>query len=81
MGASPPNYESEKSNGFTTNNPSMLKNQDLFPGARRIASPSNLDLTNTSRRHTTNRLMDTDIDISQHIPNTHRKIHPESILT
>lgn len=81
MGATPPNYESEKSNGFATKDPSILKNQDLFPGARRINSPSNLDLTNTSRRHTTNRLMDTDIDILQHIPNTHRKIHPESILT
>jgi len=28
-----------------------------------------------------NRLMDTDMDISHHTPNTHRKIHPESILT
>ncbi len=28
-----------------------------------------------------NRLLDTDIDISQHTPNTHRKIHPETILT
>ena len=25
--------------------------------------------------------MDTEIDVSQHTPNTHRKIHPESILT
>ncbi len=28
MGASPPNYESEKSNGYATKNPGLLDNQD-----------------------------------------------------
>ena len=78
-GASPANFESDKSNGYNTKNARLNEIPDLFPGARVIRSPSNNDITNTSRRHTSNRLMDTDLDISQrnYAPPSQRKVYPE----